>query len=329
MPVATTYNAGTNREDITDDMTILEPEDTPLYSSLSKKVKPTATYHRWPIDNLSAVNTSRVPEGHDVVDFENAVENRTMIGGNIQIMERTWRVSDIQALVESAGPDDDVAQSKMKKLRELKRDIAASVCGDFENEDNGPLYGTRGFGNWISNTAQAVHPVPAAFLTPAASIDPTAMASFGETNIQNVLTSIYRQGGSRANGRLFCGVVLKSTISGFSRITGSNHRTYQVTQAAESKKITLNVTTYEGDFGTVDLIPDLFLGYGASSTQTIRDCRGYYIDSDLVGINWLEAPYHTQLEDKGGGERGFYKAIFTLTVKNPLGLGKFNATSLT
>jgi hypothetical protein len=327
MPVATSYNAGTNREDISDDMTIFEPEDTPFLSSLPKGKIPKAVYTEWPIDNLSAVRVERVPEGHDVTEFENAVENRTRIGNNINITERTWRVSDLQERVESAGPDDDVSQSKVKKLKELKRDIAALIGGDYEAVDSGPNYGARGIGNWILNTAQAVHPVPTAFRTPAASISTTAMSSFAESDVNGVLASIYRQGGNRANGKLFVGVNLKQAFSNFSRVSSTTRNTLQVTQPAESKKIILNVTAYEGDFGMLDLIPDLFLGYGASTTQAIRDARGYYIDTGLVSMKWMEAPYHTELEDQGGGKRGFYKTMFTLKVSNPLGLGKFAATS--
>ena len=327
MPVATTYNAGTNREDITDDMTILEPQDTPLYSSLSKKVKPTAIYHQWPIDNLQSVNTDTTPEGHDITEFDNHAENRVLVGNYIQIMERTWKVSDLQQLVDAAGVEDEVANAKMKKLKELKRNMAARVCGDFEASATGPNYGSRGLGNWIQNSAQSVAPVNSLYRTPTPSINTTATASLAEADINGVLTSIYRQGGSRANGKVFCGLTFKAAVSAFSRITGSNHRTYQVTQAAESKKITLNVTSYEGDFGTIDLIPDLFLGYGASTTQAIRDARAYFIDPALVGLNFLEAPYHMDLLNEGGGERGAYKTTFTLTVQNPLGLGKWAATS--
>jgi hypothetical protein len=153
------------------------------------------------------------------------------------------------------------------------------------------------------------------------------MASLAESDINDVLESVYKQGGNRANGNVYCGPKFKRAVSGFSRITGTNHRTYQVTESAASKKITLNVSMYEGDFGTIALIPDLFLGYGASTTQSIRDARAYYIDPELVSIPMFEAPYHTELEDAGGGPRGFFKAIYSVRVKNPIGLGKFAATS--
>jgi hypothetical protein len=328
MPTATTYNNNAlNREDILDTLTRIEPEDTPLYSSLKKGVKPGAVYLQWPVDTLQDVSTSVIGEGTDIASFEDHTDERALLGNYPSIQVKSWKVSDLQTMVDVAGVGNEVAEAKMKKLKELKRNIAARVGGDFDAVATGPNYEARGLGEWIKATAQTVDPVPAAYRTPSASINTTAMASLAETDINDVLTSVYKQGGNRANGNVYCGPSFKRAVSNFSRITGTNHRTYQVTEDAKSKKITLNVTMYEGDFGTIALIPDLFLGYGASTTETIRGARAYYIDPELISVPMFEAPYHTELEDAGGGPRGFFKAIYTVCVKSPLGLGKWAATA--
>lgn len=308
-------------------MTILSPQETPLLSSLPKGVKPTAAYHEWPVDILDDVNTDTVPEGKDRTSFENPGKDRARIGNYCNKQERAWNVSDLQKLVDQAGVPNEVATAKVKKLKELKRDMASRVGGDFDLSAAAPDYQARGLGVFIQSTAQSTHPVPALYRTPASSINTTAIGSLTEDDINSVLASVFEQGGNRANGNVYCGTAFKRAVSNFSRVTGSDHRTYQVTQSAESKKITLDVTTYEGDFGTVDLIPDLFLGHGPASTATIRRNRAYYIDRSLVSINFLEAPYHQELEDQGGGPRGFHKTWYTLVVKNPLGLAKWASTS--
>jgi hypothetical protein len=98
---------------------------------------------------------------------------------------------------------------------------------------------------------------------------------------------------------------------------------------ATSRTITFDVTVYKGPFNTVNIIPDLYLGRtsGAALADAGR-ARGYVIDNSLVDICYLQRPGHQELEDEGGGRRGFIDTILTLRVKNPLGLGKFNATSL-
>lgn len=328
MPSATTYNNNTlNREDILDDLVRIEPEDTPMFSALKKGVKPSAVNLQWPVDTLKDVDTAVTPEGSDIANFDDHTDERALIGNYPSTQITSWKVSDLQTLVDVAGVSNEVAEAKMKKLKELKRNIAARVGGDFDSVSTGPNYAARGLGEWIKATAQSNDPVPAAFRTPSASIDATAMSSVTEDVINAVLTSVYKQGGNRANGNVFCGPNFKRAVSNLSRITSSNHRTYQVTESATSKKITLNVSVYEGDFGTIAIVPDLFLGYGASTTETIRNARAYYIDPDLVSVPMYEAPYHTELEDAGGGPRGFFKAIYTVRVSNPLGLAKWAATS--
>ena len=46
-------SAASNREDLSDVLTILAPEETPVLSSLPK-VQATATIHEWTVDSLSA-----------------------------------------------------------------------------------------------------------------------------------------------------------------------------------------------------------------------------------------------------------------------------------
>jgi hypothetical protein len=41
----------------------------------------------------------------------------------------------------------------------------------------------------------------------------------------------------------------------------------------------------------------------------------------MIGMENMELP------DQGAGRRGLIKSVVTLMVKNPKGLGKFNATS--
>lgn len=325
MASATSYNVLTNREDISNDLSIITPEETPIFSMIKKGSKPGNVFFEWPVDTLAAVTESVVAEGQDVSSFANAAENRQRLGNYVQRNDRAWQVSDFQQELDSAGVANEAAQAKSYKLRELKRDIEARIGSDRDRVSTGPSYETRGLGDWLDSAGPS--DVPAAYRTPSASIDSTATGSLAESNVGDVLTSIYKQSGKRKGYMLVCGPSLKRAISNFSRITGTNHRTFQVTQSAESKKITLNVETYDGDFGSLDLVPDLFLGYGGSTTQNIRDARGYVIDPDLLAIRFLNAPFHMDLQDEGGGPRGVFKCIWGLECRNPLGFGKFAATS--
>jgi len=306
---------------------MVEPEATPMLSMLKKGRAPKASYTEWVVDDLSDPVLTAVEEGSDVTSFANPGANRARIGNHVQRQDRSWSVSDLEELVEDAAVANQVATAKSKKLIELRRDMASVIGSDQANQAGGGGSGAakcRGMGQWVNNTAQTNNPVPASFLTPAASINTTAAASFAESDVNGVLESIYSQTGTLENFKLFAGTSLKKEFSDFSRTGGSNG-VYRVNEDVSTNKITRNVLRYEGDFGTLDVITDLFLAKDGSAAS--QGMRGYVINPDLVEVAFADGPSHYDLEDEGGGPRGFYKAWYTLRVKNPLGLGKFAATA--
>jgi len=334
MPSTTTYNVSGDREDLTNFLTILEPEDCPKTSTFAKTTKVTNTFQTWQADTLAAVDFSGIIEGQDVQAFNNESANRARFGNYVQQFRRPWMVSRLQEASDPAGISSEVAQSKIKAMREVKRSIEAAVGSSNDMQaDNGVVpYVTRGLGSWIQSTAQTTNAVPTLFRTPSASIDSTSMAGFTESSFNAVFQSIFQVNGGRRNYTLFAGPTLKRTISLFQRQEGTTTaKSYTVTQDANENRVTLNVTLYEGDFHTVAIIPDMFNGLvtGADpSTVTAAQQRaGFVIDPQLVGIGTMLGVQADELEDQGGGRRGFVSAAMLLLCKNPKGLGKFNATT--
>lgn len=333
MATALSYNVAGVREDLTDFLTILEPEDTPKLSMFNKTPRPTQFYQEWQADNLLPVSFTGVLEGQDASAFTNAAVNRGRFGNFVQKFQRTWAVSDILEASDVAGVSDEKANAKTKKMRELKRDIEAAIGSDNEMQaDNGTVpYLMRGLGKWIQSTAQSTNPVPTLYLTPSASIDTTTSTLVTESTFNAVFQSIYEVNGGKRAYMLFAGPLFKKAVSLFQRVTGSSGttQTYQVTQAADQHQIDLHVDLYNGDFHTVTVIPDLFNGLtstsqSASTFITAQSrMRSYVIDPELVGISYMIGMTNMDLPDQGAGPRGLIKSVPTLMVKNPKGLGKF------
>ena len=326
MAIATSYNIASNREDVSSGINRIAPEITPMYSMLKKGKAPSAAYSEWVVDDLADPDLTATEEGSDITAFENAGENRTRIGNYLQRKERAWSVSDLQMLVDDAAVANQVAESKAKKLLEHRRDLASVIGGSQDLVAGGGATAakTRALGSWISNSAQATLPVAADFRTPAASIDATAAASFGEAEVNAVLQSMFSQTGTLASHKLYLGTSLKKEFSEFSR-TGSSNGVYRQNEDASSNKVTKNVLVYESDFGSLDLVTDLFLARDGTATE--QAMRGYIVDPSLVEVAFADGPAHFDGVDEGGGPRGWYKSWFMLKCKNPLGLGKFNATA--
>lgn len=342
MALATSYNVSGDREALTNFLTILEPEDCPKTSSFAKTTKVTNTFQTWQADTLANVDFAGVLEGQDVNAFNNEAANRARFGNYIQKFWRPWMVSDLQEASDPAGTDGEVANSKVKAMRELKRSIEAAIGSDNDMQaDTGLLpYKTRGLGCWISkgdgtsgSPAQTVNAVPTAFRTPSGNINTTVTASLTEATFNGVFRSIFTQNGGRRAYSLFAGPSLMTAINTFQRVEGisGTTKTYQVTQDASSNQIDLDVSVYKGSFHTVTIIPDMFNGLldGSAVTTTTDQqmARGYVIDPQLVGIGTMLGVDSMELENQGGGRRGLVQSALLLMCKNPRGLGKFAATS--
>lgn len=338
MAEATSYNISGIREDLTDFLTILEPEDCPKLSMLAKSERPTNAYQEWQMDNLQSPSFTGVVEGSDVTSFSNKAANRARVGNYIQWWRRPWMVSRITEAVDVAGVSNEVANAKAKSMRELKRDIESTLGSDNDRQqDNGVQpYLLRALGTWISSSGPS--DVPIAYRTPANSINSTATGSLSEDQFNQVFQSVYESNGGKRGYTLYAGPSLKRAISKFQRQQGNTTAlSYMVTQEADEEKITLNVEVYEGDFHIVTVIPDLFNGVVTDATQGASSgtsfvtnqtrARGYVIDHDLVSFGYMIGMESVELPDQGGGKRGYVHGIGTLIVKNPKGLAKFNATS--
>lgn len=322
-----TGSATMNREDILDLLTVLSPEETPVLSMIPKS-EANATFVEFGLDKLDNPAFAGVQEGVDVTTFTNKASNRAKIGNYIQIFRRDWQVSQVQARVSIAGVASETAHDAAQCAKELKTDIESAICSDNDRsaEDGGGtnFYLTRGLGDWIDDSGPS--DVPSAYQTPSGSIDTTSTgANFSEAKLNDLLESRYETiGRGGDNLCLVAGPAVKQSITNFARAEGTSSATpYTVTQPAESKKITLNVLSYEGDFGSLKIIPTLFNGR-TTGTGLDNDARrrGYIFDPAHLGLATLAAESSTSLEDRGGGARGYAQAMAALVCKAPQALCK-------
>jgi hypothetical protein len=113
MAKSASYNTAGNRESLLDIITILEPESTPL-TSLANKLNATGTFNEVMVDDLSVASFDGVNEGEDVTSFDNKAANRARIGNYVQKFRRSYAVSDIQEIVDTAGVASEYANATWK-----------------------------------------------------------------------------------------------------------------------------------------------------------------------------------------------------------------------
>ena len=321
-------SAASNREDLTDVLTILAPEETPILSSANKQ-KASATKVEWTVDALSAPSTAGIAEGADVTTFTDQFAGRARLGNRVQKFRRDYKVSDLQEAVDSVGPAK-VAQAEAKAIRELKRDIEASLASaNTQTTEDGAGVVNRlgGLGDWIQNAAGSGN-VPAAFQTPAASIADvtTGEGTFAETELNSIISSIFKVTGTTNNLMLVADTALRQDISDFARISGSaTENVRAVNYDGNSGSIKLSVDLYQSDHGIVSVVnanPDCM-----PVQAGISGMAGYLVNPEYYGVHELIPMGSSRLPNLGGGERGFVDCALTLGVYHPGAHGKIVSAS--
>ena len=80
---------------------------------------------------------------------------------------------------------------------------------------------------------------------------------------------------------------------------------------------------YEGDFGNVAILPTLF-NLRTSGSSAVDSDAGLLIDPEYIAMHSLKAESVTELENQGGGRRGFVDVIAGLACYAPKAHGYFN-----
>lgn len=327
-----------NREDLTEVLSILAPEETPVLSSLSKQ-KANSTFVEWTVDTLDAPVTTGIVEGTDIGetgggDYANKFAARARLGNYIQKFRRAFRVSDLQEAVDSVGPAK-FAQAEAKAIRELKRDIEKTIlssnvkqaqgAGQGGAPDTGSPYLLGGLGAWVNSSPDNGMGIPSGYYTPASSIDASA-ENLTESELNGLITSIYRENGDVNSLVLVADTGLRRTISDFARINSEQSTSIRnVNYVGGSADIKLSVELYQSDHGIVSIInmnPST-----ADATQTGAGyAAGFLLNTDYAGIHELIPMGSSRLPNLGGGERGFVDCALTLGVYHPKAHGKLTHT---
>src|SRR5574337_677468 len=208
---ATGYgSAGGQREDLSDVIYDLFPEDTYCLSNLEKGTA-NASYTEWLGQSLAAPAANAQLEGDDATFATLAAPAR--FGSYLQISSKTFIVSDTLEAVSKAGRKSEVARNAMVKMRELKRDIETRICqnGISTAGGIGTARTTAGMESWIgsatasasgaghvvlSTTTAAASTPPVASGTPGTALtDGTTTGAFDSTHLNYALQGAWTDGG--------------------------------------------------------------------------------------------------------------------------------------
>jgi len=191
------YDAVGIREDLSDIIYDVSPEDTPFYSKC-KKLKASNTYHEWQTDALRSSAANAHVEGDEIT--ANARTATTRQGNYTQIFVDAVSVPDTDSGLKKAGRASEIAYQMLKTAKEQKLDIEKAL---FDNN-------ARVAGN--STTARELAGAPTWLITntvfgdnegadatgdgtDARTDETTTLTAFNQTDFDTVMQSIWEQGG--------------------------------------------------------------------------------------------------------------------------------------
>lgn len=233
-----TYFATGIREGLTDTVADLFADDVPFFS-MARKLKIRSTKHEWQSDSLAAAATTAIVEGAALSYSQPATRTRHCNYTHIRL--RNWDVTFTQMAVNVAGIEDSVAREIMKAMKTLLTDYEKI----FLNTGNTAVGTTA-----VARSAKGIQKAIRTNTGRGSSAGGAVKQALTESKVNALLQKIWNQGGDpRA---LFCGGYQKRVIS--QNFTAKTGFTYNIN--ASTRQAIANINSYEGSFGTVDIIPD-------------------------------------------------------------------------
>jgi len=286
----TSYSAKGIREDLSNVITNIAPEETPFQSNIGRETI-SNTLFEWQTDTLADAASNAQLEGDDVGSFD-SVTATVRLTNYAQISRKTIILSNTEEVVNKAGRRSELAYQIAKRGSELKRDQefiflngGIAVAG---NTTTARV--TASLGAFVkTNTDKQTNGVDPSYTTlPNSARTDGNVRTFTETILKNVIQKVWTAGGTPKI--LMCGPVNKQRVSGFSGIASSR---FNIDGGAKPATLIGAVDIYVSDFGNVQVIANRF--------QRERDA--WVIDPDYAKMTVLRPYQQVELAKTGDAEK--------------------------
>ncbi len=293
-----TYDSVGIREDLSNVIHNISPEETPFYSKAAKKAAKN-TLVEWQTDSLRASTTNAHIEGDATTAEARAATTR--LGNYTQIFKNAVVVSDSDDNVDNAGRAKEIAYQTLKIAKEQKLDIEKAM---FANN-------ARAAGN--STTARELAGAPAWLTTNTVAgsggADPTGdgtdartdgtQAAFSQANFDTVMQSIWVAGGKPDT--VYLSAFQMNVALGF---TGNNNQRSSV--QAGDERVVKSLAVYVTPWGSVEFMP--------SRENRSRDV--FVMQDDMWEVASLRGTKNVALAKTGDNTTRQVVTELTLCAKN-------------
>jgi len=286
----TTFDAKGIREDLSNIITNIAPEETPYLSNIRKESISNSLFE-WQTDTLATAAANKQLEGDDVTSFD-AVTATIRLQNYAQISRKTIVLSATEETVNKAGRKSELAYQIAKRSSELKRDQEFTMLNGAiaAAGSTSVARGTASLQAFIkTNVDEQTNGASPSYTTlPNSSRTDGNVRTFTETILKNVIQKVWTSGGTPKI--LMVGPVNKQRVSGFAGIASSR---FNIDGGARPATIIGAADIYVSDFGNVTVIAQRF--------QRERDA--FVIDPEYAGVVTLRPYQQVELAKTGDAEK--------------------------
>jgi hypothetical protein len=285
-----TYSAKGIREDLSNIITNIAPEETPYMSNIGRENVSNALFE-FQTDTLAAAAANAQLEGDDVASYD-AVTATVRMQNYAQISRKTIVLSATEEVVNKAGRKSELAYQIAKRSAELKRDQEFTMLNGAiaATGNTTTARGTASLQAYIKTNydMQTNGANPSYTTLPNSSRTDGNVRTFTETILKNVIQQVWAAGGTPKI--LMTGPVNKQRVSGFAGIASSR---FNIDGGARPATIIGAADIYVSDFGSVQVVPNRF--------QRERDA--FVIDPDYAKMTMLRPYQQLELAKTGDAEK--------------------------
>jgi len=286
----TTFDAKGIREDLSNVITNISPEETPYMSNIGRESISNSLFE-WQTDALASAAANKQLEGDDVTSFD-AVTATVRLQNYAQISRKTIVLSATEETVNKAGRKSELAYQIAKRGSELRRDQEFTLLNNAiaAAGNSSTARGTASLGAFVKTNVdmQTNGANPDYTTLPTSARTDGNVRTFTETILKNVIQKVWSAGGTPK--MLMVGPVNKQRVSGFSGIASSR---FNIDGGAKPATLVGAVDIYVSDFGNVQVIANRF--------QRERDA--WVIDPDMAKMTTLRPYQQVELAKTGDAEK--------------------------
>jgi len=312
-----TFDSKRNREEFSDAIHMITPEETPFMSMIGRE-NVESTHPEWSTDDLAAPNTANaVPQGDEFT--YGAISPTIRVGNYTQISRKEYIVSRTQEKTLKAGPRGELARQRRKKGVELRKDMEAILLSNQAsapgNATTAPLLG--GLPSWVvTNDDRGASGADGGFNVgtnrTVAATNGTQRA-FSKALLDNVIQKNYNAGGTAR--ALMLSPYNKTRFSGFmsdpavapQRMTTSATKQATIVGAADA---------YLSDFGLIDVVPNRVMAQVPALSR-----NAWLLDPEFLAVGMFDDVQEIKPAKTGDAEKRVLLCEYTLIVKTEQAIG--------